>query len=367
MKKYRHWSQHSFGYLTNGWRVMLVNIETDNHSRREFPAVLVCRPDGLYRLWRNGRSRLIGPGYVWPGATKSKWEAVRTLSPFVPEAWGVQRDSKGAFRPIPDRILQARTDNLARLLIAWYFTERSAFSDRVQRFNLGPRPQAPLPPAPLWHPVAITVVPNTDLVVRALHTGILLQRLKRGLERIYVSEMAWVRAPRVEVTLRALAFRFPQRLVLVKAEGYKSLARILRANRVRAAEYQFIGSQLQERYEDDFGYDKFDHRSALDGMARLRVGDIPRGSRMLWMHEIAFDFDLWAGLDVDGITELENQADKRRAIQDQRAVAALTLTLQSTTAEKSHGIQDENVPVGKPSTAVVADCGFMKSIEDLPE
>lgn len=51
-------------------------------------------------------------------------------------------------------------------------------------------------------------------------------------------------------------------------------------------------------------------------MARLRVGDIPRGSGTLWLHKLSVDFDQWADLDVDGIIELQNQAVKRRVVQD---------------------------------------------------
>lgn len=88
---------------------------------------------------------------------------------------------------------------------------------------------------------------------------------------------------------------------------------------------------------------------------------------MLWLHELPVNFDRWVDLDVDGIPALQKPSSERRAIQDQRTMAALTLALRSNGAEKRDGIQNQNCPVGKPSTAVVAEGDFIKSIEDLPE
>lgn len=326
----KHWHQHSFGHLPDGSRAMVALVRADYPSRREFPAVLVCRPDGLYRLWRNGQSRLLAPGYTWPKESKMVYDkAEASLRGLVPKAWGIQQLGLCVIRQIPERILDARTDNLARLLIAWYFNKQVTSAARYARIGQPLRVSAPLPAAPLWRPVAITVVPNTDVVVRALDSGVLLLRLKRGLERIYVSEMAWIRVPRIEASLRALAHRFPERLVLVTAVSYGSLNRALKIRRVRASEYQFIGCQLQSQYEDDFGYDKFDNPSALVGIFRLRIGDIPRGSGMLWLHELPVDFEQWKVLDIDGMRHLEEKARERRVLQDKRASAALGQTLKS--------------------------------------
>lgn len=211
---------------------MVVSVEADDwpvrkSKTRTFEAVLICTDRGLHRLWRNGRSRLLATAFEWPALTRG--EAEKRLGPLVPKAWGTQRSSGCVLRQIPPWILKARTTNLARLLLGWSRAEQTARTDRVLR-DCQPMPLAlPLPPAPLWRPVAITVMPSTDLVVRALHSGVLLERLKRGLERIYVSQMAWLRAPSIEVALRALAHRFPTRLVLVRTATYKSDSRILRS------------------------------------------------------------------------------------------------------------------------------------------
>ena len=324
-----HWHQRAWGKLPDGSRVMLVSVEADDwpvrrRKTRSFEAVLICTSDGLHRLWRNGRSRLLAPGFEWPKLPRG--EAEKSLGPLVPKAWGTQRGSGCVIRPLPDWILKARTANLARLLLAWSGCERAAHSERV-RSGYAPFALAlPLPTSPLWRPVAITVVPGTDVVVRALHSGVLLERLKRGLERIYVSHMAWIRAPSIEVSLRALAHRYPARLVLVKAEAYKAVSQILRVTRVRAVEFQFIGSQLRDCYLDDFGYDLWDNPAPLEGVIRLRIGETPRGTRMLWLHEMPVEFDSWAALDVDGMLSLERAEEEKHEAQDRRAMEALRLT-----------------------------------------
>lgn len=325
----KHWSQHSYGYLPDGSRVMLASVEADYPSRRKFPVVLQCRPDGLWRLWRDGSSRLLAPGYVWPNDTKEpRYKAETSLQQHLPKSWGLQHLSSCVIKQIPKRILNAKTANLARLLIAWFFNESIAFAfGSLSRANLLLRPLAVLPQAPLWRPVAITVVPNTDVVVRALHSGVLLQRLKLGLERIYVSDMACIRAPRIESSLHALARRFPERLVLVKAENYGFLNTALKIRRVRASEYQFVGYQLQGRYEDDFGYDKFNNPTALVGMMRFRIGDEPKGSRMWWIQEEDIGIDQWDGMDIDGMLLIEQQAKEKRALQQKKASAALAKIL----------------------------------------
>lgn len=155
---------------------MVVSVEADDwpvrkSKTRTFEAVLICTDRGLHRLWRNGRSRLLATAFEWPALTRG--EAEKRLGPLVPKAWGTQRSSGCVLRQIPPWILKARTTNLARLLLGWSRAEQTARTDRVLR-DCQPMPLAlPLPPAPLWRPVAITVMPSTDLVVRALHSGVL--------------------------------------------------------------------------------------------------------------------------------------------------------------------------------------------------
>lgn len=304
---------------------MVITVATEYRpggSNRQFQAVLICREDGLHRLWRDGRSRLLASGYQWPNLQRG--EAEKSLRLIVPKGWGTQRNSGCVIREIAPWILKARTANLARLLLAWYQTDQAARSDRILRGDRLMPLAAALPLATLWRPVAITVMPSTELVVQALHSGVLLERLKRGLERIYVSQMAWLRAPSIEVALRALAHRFPERLVLVWAESYKWISPILKVRRVGAAEYQFVGSQLRERYLDDFDDDKWDNRAALAGMIRLRVGEVPRGCTMLWLHEIPVTFDHWQALDVEGMLGLEHAEDERREAQNRKAMDSIT-------------------------------------------
>ena len=324
-----HWHQRAWGDLPDGSRIMLVHVEADDwpvrrRKTRSFEAVLICTDQGLHRLWRSGRSRLLASGYQWPELTRG--EAEKSLGPLVPPTWGTQRGSGCVIKALPLWILKARTKNLARLMLAWSGCEHAANTERARAGYVPLALAQALPASPLWRPVAITVVPNTDVVVRALHSGVLLGRLKRGLERIYVSQMAWIRAPSVEASLRALAHRFPARLVLVRAEAFKSLSQILRVTRARAAEFQFIGSQLRGRYLEDFGYDLWDNPAALEGMIRLRIGEIPRGTGMLWLHEMPVELDRWAALDVDAMLSLEHDAKERHEAQDRRAMEAIQLT-----------------------------------------
>lgn len=322
----RSWRQHSFGHLPDGSRVMLVIIRRDDRAG-EVPAVLWCNQDGLHRLWRTGRSQLLAHGFVWPTEIKSfEVRAEHSLRRHVPGAWGKQQSSVCVIKPFPAWLLRvdcAAPSHVARLLIAWYFVAEKMARLPCNRIESEIRPRASLPQAPMWRPVAITIVPNTDVVVRALHSGVLLQRLKLGLERIYISEMAWIRAPKLEASLKALAHRFPQRLVLVKALTFGWLAQFMRVSRVRVAEYQFIGGQLQSRYEDDFGYDRLWHTAPLKGILRFCVGDIPRGVKMLSMHQLLVNFSQWDGMDIDGMFGIEKAAEDRRAVETERTLKAL--------------------------------------------
>lgn len=337
-----HWSLWAAGHLADGTRLMIVKIcrQEWKHGYRNrnvtFTVVLACRPEGLFRLWRNRPEKLIGPGFVWPDVVPASDTAVgtlhseeRRLGGVLPTHWGTPNTSLR--RRIPDRILLSGSANIGRLLLAWAKSMDDVFGAMVARSDKQVLPGLLLPPSPLYRPVAIVIIPNTDVVVRAVHSGVLLNRLKNGLERIYVSEMAWIRAPSLKAPLMALAHRFPTRLVLVKAQRYQVLSMRMKIKRVRAAEYQFIGYQLQYRYEDDFGYDKFDSPKALDGMFRLRIGDLPRGHKLLWIHEQEVAFDAWAELDVNGMQRFEEIADQRRKDQSKRTAEALRLTLNAQT------------------------------------
>lgn len=122
----RHWNQHSFGYLPDGSRVMLAVVCANYSSRRMFPAILICQPGGLYRLWRDGTMRLLASGYEWPEATEARYRAESSLNDHVPKLWGIQYYSAAGIALIPTRILKATTSNFGRLLIAWFHSERAA-------------------------------------------------------------------------------------------------------------------------------------------------------------------------------------------------------------------------------------------------
>ena len=116
MKKNK-WRQSYFGILPDDSRIMIVNVSA-NRGRRGFCAVLICKPDGLYRLWGNGRCSLLARAYSWPLECKRERDALATLQPFLPKHWGAWHDSIKQL--IPDRLLDGTTRNIARLLIAWH-------------------------------------------------------------------------------------------------------------------------------------------------------------------------------------------------------------------------------------------------------
>jgi len=320
-----NWHQYSYGYLPDGSRVMLCVINDERVPLRSFPSVLICCKDGLYRLWRSGRSQVLARDYAWPGSAGNKtWDVEKTLQTYVPKVWGSQHGSSCVLRQIPTWLLHGKTANFARLLIAWFFSEQKSNLEASRNSEKTLRPDIRFAAAPLLRPFALTVIPNTDIVVRAINSGVLLSRLEYGLERIYVSEMAWIRAPKIESTLRALAHRFAERLILVKALSYGRLQQILRVNSVRAAEYQFIGYQLQQQYEEDFGYEKYYNTAPLEGIYRLRIGDIPRDLKMLWLHETPIEFDKWKGLDSACILNIEKQAIELRSKQEQKSSEILS-------------------------------------------
>lgn len=129
-----HWHQHACGDLPDGSRVMVVSVEADDwrrHKTRSFEAVLICTADGLHRLWRNGRSRLLAPGYLWPRLQRAE-EAEKSLGSLVPKSWGTQRDGGCVIKNLPGWILKARTANLARLLLAWSRSDAAAHTERVR-------------------------------------------------------------------------------------------------------------------------------------------------------------------------------------------------------------------------------------------
>jgi hypothetical protein len=315
------WHQYAFGHMADGSRVMLVQVDGDLRRSRRFSAVLICREDGLHRLWRDGRSQLLASGFIWPQSQAPNAEY--SLRPHVPKYWGKQHGSTAVVQELPHWLLRSKTVSLARLLIAWYRANHAVSVERIKRIGIALQPWSVLPDAPSWSPVAITLVPNTDVVVRAVHSGVLLRRLKLGLERIYISEMAWIRAPSIKVTLLALAHRFAERLVLVKALTYEQCCVALGITRVRACEFQFIGQQLQDRYEADYTHESADTENHLQPMVRMRIGEVPRGIQMLWMQQLQVDFEKWDGLDANGMLGIEKAAHERRKGQNQRAVAAL--------------------------------------------
>lgn len=119
----------------------------------------------------------------------------------------------------------------------------------------------------------------------------------------------------------------------------------LRLKRVRAQEYQFVGSSLQSQYEDDFGFEKYWNEAPLAGMLRFRVGDFPRGITFMFLHEMQLGFEEWVTLDVDGMLQVEEKAQERRKAQDRKAGEALARTFKANPSKQGNDhIDDVKTP-----------------------
>jgi hypothetical protein len=291
---------------------MICIVRNEANYRRRFPVVLLCKSDGLYRLYKDARQRPWACGYIWPVAENLQNQN-KSLVPHVPKMWGVQRNSACIIEPLPRWLFRPSAGtNLGRLLLTWFQVSETVFRARSRTSECELLPGVELWAAPVWHPVAITIIANTDVVVKALHSGALLERLKLGLERIYISEFSWIRAPSIEASIKALAARFPEKLVLVKAKSDRLIEKTMGIRRPRAVEYQLVGRQLQDRYEDDFG-------CGTQGMFKLRVGDVPRGSTLLWTHQLRVEFEKWTELTIVGLSKLQIEAKGARDQQNKRA------------------------------------------------
>jgi hypothetical protein len=220
----------------------------------------------------------------------------------------------------PSWILQSNSPDIERLTAVY---EAAQMKVREQRYlRLIERPLLSgfeIPKAMAWRPPIITTVPNTQVVIRALHTEVLRHRLGLAYERIYISEMVLVRAPSCAQKLIALAIEFPQRLVIVKFADMTDMLSTVGFSKIRsprAAEYAAIGRDLTNAYEDEFDFDKNWKPHALDGVMTLRVGDIPRGIGFLISHEHCVPEAAWADLDMQGVHHLVHKAKFERKRQN---------------------------------------------------
>lgn len=236
-------------------------------------------------------------------------------------------------KTIPSWILKSNSPDIERLAAVY---EEAQTKVREQRYlRLIERPICSgfdIPKAMAWRPPVITTVPNTQVVIKALHTGVLRRRLELGLERIYISEMVLVRAPSCAMKLIDLAIEFPQRLVIVKFADMTDMLSIVGFSKIRsprAAEYAMIGRDLTNFYEDEFDFDKDWKPHALDGVETLRVGDVPRGIGFLISHEHFVPEAAWSDLDMQGVQHILQQARFERKRQNDRGANVLREALKS--------------------------------------
>jgi hypothetical protein len=224
----------------------------------------------------------------------------------------------------PKWILDSGSADINRLGDIWSAAQKGVRRQRVLRLVHRPLCSGfELPQAVPWRPPVITTVPTTPVVIDALHTGVLRKRLELSLERIYISEMALIRAPSCATKLISLAREFTARLVIVPAGFETYFSEILEIKRPLAVEYLLTGRELSHAYEEEFGWDKLWKPRVLDDVYRLRVGQPPRGIGFMFQHEQNVDARDWRDLDMEGVRQVMHQAMFVRKRQSDRAMKAM--------------------------------------------
>lgn len=347
-----HWNIYATGTDPTGRQFFVVDLDEDRCGYeygpgypppRSFAAVLMLEAGRLWRLRPRGRATLLAREFAPLDLARIGLREDERLRPVAPNAWGMQRGCLCVHKPLPSWLLKrdmATPAPVAHLLLAWMRADNAARMHKaLQRHRLYD-PHAKAQP---WDrsqpaPAAVTTIPSTDVVVRALDSGVLLERLQRGLERIYVSELALIRAPRHRPALTALARRFAGRLAIVPLpEGDAAGVAFRRMTRPRAYEYASVGFWLRDQYYEDFAY-----MAPFPAMA-LRVGNIPRGSKgLLWAHEWIVPFEERATLDARGLKREAAKAALQLRGQNKGARDALAAVL--TVAQQAIGDCQDDQP-----------------------
>lgn len=330
------WSFESWGHLYDGTLLMLVEITDSFYSRRvvkrkkslSLRMTVILRPDGtLWRVKVGGRTFCIASNVppCWKEAARTPRPDGKALQLHLPRWWGsYSQEPGGPDLVLPDWLLRGNSNLapsvLARRALVW---EGQKEKNRYGTLKHWPMRCAQVPESLPWLAPVVTLIPSTQVVVAAVHSGAMLQRLKTGMERIYVSEYCCILAPCIKSALFALAQRFPKRLVVVPAEDLGWVPHILGVTRPSAVEYQFGGYQLRDRVEDDWGFDKFDNPSAMRNTTSLCVGPVPRGVKMIFGFGHEITLAQWSALTWATIDVLEAQFNMRKKLREARAMDAL--------------------------------------------
>jgi hypothetical protein len=224
----------------------------------------------------------------------------------------------------PRWILESGRQDIERLTAAWRSAQDKLRVQRVTKYVKKPlRSGFDLPKAVLWRPPVITTVPGTRVVMDALHTGVLRKRLELGFERIYISDMALIRAPSYAQKLLHLAQEFPAQLVIIPISDDIIYAETLKLKRALGIEYFFMGRDLTNAYEEEFGFDRLWNNRVLDDVHCIRIGDIPKGTSFIILHEQPAPYRDWRNLDMEGVRRIMHAARFERKRQSDRAMKAM--------------------------------------------
>ena len=225
----------------------------------------------------------------------------------------------------PQWIIDSGRQDIDRLTAAWRSAQDKLRVQRVTKYIKNPlRSGFKLPKAVSWRPPVITTVPCTPVVIDALHNGVLRKRLEVGFERIYISDMALIRAPSCAQKLLHLAQEFPAQLVIIPISDDLIYAETLKLKRALAIEYFFMGRDLTNAYEQEFGFDRLWNNRVLDDVHCIRIGDIPRGTSFTILHEQPAPYRAWGDLDMEGVRRIMHVARFERKRQSDRAMRAMS-------------------------------------------
>jgi hypothetical protein len=180
--------------------------------------------------------------------------------------------------------------------------------------------------------IAITTIPATDIVAEVVHSGLLEERLKLGLEHVFVSMHAITMRHELALPLRRLAKRYPHNFALMPFPLTNPELRQMYPDqdRLAAIEHLAVGANLATEYRKYYGctrdWQKVVLYPANMPVYRHRIGVIPDGLFLL-LREYPVDVGRWKNLNAEMMAEMLATSQGSLAAQAEAAVEALRNTL----------------------------------------
>lgn len=152
--------------------------------------------------------------------------------------------------------------------------------------------------------IAITTIPATEVVIDVVQSGLLKERLRLGLEHIFVSEYAITAAPELEQPLRRLVKCYPHFVLGQFTDNDQRVRRIFCDHyqlSQPSLEYMTAGWSLQNAYCEFYGCgERWEPEPEGMPVYRHRIGPI-RDVGFLIMHELAVSIETWLDLNAEGM------------------------------------------------------------------